>query len=391
MSVAQRAASLELVASNETARLVRELRAAGADVLSLYGSPYWLPPEHVLEAARIAVSDNAGAPASGLPELLQAMSEQLLREKGIAASADREIAVTNAANHALSVLFTTVLEPGDEVLTFSPHYYYQGLVTLAGATPTYAETRQQDGWRWDLDALRGAVTDRTRVLIVNTPTNPTGYVATESDLRSIVELAIERDLLIVSDEAYDHTVYDGRPHLSTAALPGARDRTITVISATKSYAMRHWRIGFLVGPAKIMDHCRNVLEWNVFNCNHVFQHALLAALTSPLDWLADISARFERCRDLMADALADAPGLSFVLPQGGPFLFLRVEGLALDAEQFRYVLLREHGVPTDAGRPFGSREHLRLPFGGAPEDVTEAGRRIQAAAHAHRDRGSSVA
>lgn len=378
--VAARARALDLVAAHETEALVNELRAAGRDVISLYGSPHWLPPEHVLRAARSAVDDNGGAPASGLPALREAVAERITTEKAITADPATEIAVTNAANHALYVVLTTVLEPGAEVLTFSPHYYYQGIITLAGGVPTYAPTAQADGWRWDIEALRAAVTPRTAAIIVNTPTNPTGYTATREDLKSIVELAGEHDLLIISDEAYDHTIYDHGEHISIASLPGARARTLTVLSATKSYAMRHWRLGFLVGPAELMAACHNVLEWNVFRCDHIPQYAALAALSSPLDWLGEISSRFERNRDLLIEGLGHAPGISFARPSGGPFLFMRTDGLTVSAEEFRYHLLREHGVPTDPGGPFGSADHLRLPFGGEPDDVQEAARRIERAA-----------
>jgi aspartate/methionine/tyrosine aminotransferase len=377
---ASRSRDLDLVASNETAAILGVRRAAGLEVISLFGSPFWLPPEHVLDAARAAVSDNRGAPASGLPALRAAMAKRIREEKGIVADPETEMAVTNAANHGLYVAFTTVLDPGDEVLTFSPHYYYQGTVTLAGGVPTYAETQQANGWAWEIDALRAAVTARTKVIVVNTPTNPTGYVATRDDLQAIVDIATERDLLIVSDEAYDHTVYDGAEHISIASLPGARERTLTVLSCTKSYAMRHWRLGFLIGPAELMAACRNVLEWNVFSVDHIPQHAMLAALSAPLDWLDEIASRFARTRDLMAAGLRDAPGITFAKPRGGPFLFILVAGLRTDAEGFRYTLLNEHGVPTDPGRAFGSADHLRLMFGGDPDDVREAARRITEAA-----------
>jgi aspartate aminotransferase len=378
--VAARARALDPVAPNETDALVNELRAGGRDVISLYGSPHWLPPEHVRRAARSAVDDNSGAPASGLPALREAAAERIRTEKGITADPVTEIAVTNAANHALYVVFTTVLEPGAEILTFSPHYYYQGIITLAGGVPTYAPTVQADGWRWDIEALRAAVTPRTTAILVNTPTNPTGYTATREDLKAIVKLAVERDLLIISDEAYDHTIYDDHEHISIASLPGAWARTLTVLSATKSYAMRHWRLGFLIGPAELMADCHIVLEWNVFRCNHIPQYAGLAALSGPLDWLREISSRFEHNRNLMIEGLGEAPGISFARPSGGPFLFIRTDRLTMAAEPFRYHLLRHHGVPTDSGRPFGSADHLRLPFGGEPDDVREAARRIARAA-----------
>lgn len=378
--IARGVRDLEPVAVHETDALVDQLRAAGQNVLRLYGSPHWLPPAHVIEAARRAVTSTETVPASGRPQLREAIADRLARENDVHVDPAREIVVTNAANHGLAIVLSSVLDPGDEVLTYAPHYYYEGIVRMAGGVFAVAPTSEARGWQWDPAALAAAITPRTKVLLVNTPTNPTGYVAGAEDLRAIVDLAVAHDLLIVSDEAYDHVVYDGARHLSIATLPGAEQRTVTVVSATKSYAMKAWRIGFVAGPASVIGSCRKVLEWNVFSCNHVAQHALEAALTGPQDWVAAIAQRFETCRDLMIGELEGAPGIHAVAPRGGPFLFLRVTELDMDAERFRTLLLREHGVPTDSGRHFGSTQHLRISFGGRADDVAEAGRLIHAAA-----------
>jgi aspartate/methionine/tyrosine aminotransferase len=380
--LSRRARELGPSAARTTVEMSDALSADGREVLGLYGSPHWLPPEHVLEAADRAIRDNTGMPAEGYLPLRLAVAERIAREKGIEADGETQVLVTNAANHGLYVALTALLDPGDEVVMYSPHYYYQGIVRLAGGASVYAPTTQMAEWAWNADALRAAITPRTKVVVVNTPTNPTGYVATEDDLAAIVELATERDLLLISDEAYDHTIYDGRRHLSLASVSGARDRTLTVISATKSYAMKHWRMGFLVSPPQLMPKLRDILEWNCFMCNHVAQHAALAAVSGPQDWIADISRRFERCRGLMSEQLRGTPGLDFAMPQGGPFIFLDVGGLAESGADFHRRLLVDHGVPTDPGGPFGSESHLRLPFGGEPDDVREAGTRIAAAAEA---------
>lgn len=374
--LAERARTLEPIAARRTIEMAAALRAEGREVLSLYGSPHWLPPEHVLETAEAAVRDNAGAPPEGLTRLREAVAARLERENDISVDPLAQVLVTNAANHGLYVIFSALLDQGDEVVTASPHYYYQGIVHLAGGRLVNAPTRQEDGWAWDMNSLRDAIGPRTKVLVVNTPTNPTGYVGTRDDMEEIAELAAERDLLIVSDEAYDHTIYDGRDHISIGSLPAAAERTLTVISCTKSYAMRHWRVGFLACPPELFTKLRDVLEWNCFQCNHVAQHAALAALEGPQEWVVEISTRFERCRGLMTAELAGVPGLSFADPQGGPFLFLNVGELAASPDDVHRLLLQEHGVPTDPGGPFGSERHLRLPFGGEPEDVSEAGRRI---------------
>ncbi len=377
--LSRRAQLVDRTAARETSDAAASLRAAGRDVLELFGAPYWLPPDHVLDAAAGHVHDPDTAHSQGLPALRQAIADRLEHENGIVADPEGEILVTNAAMHGLYVAFSSLLDPGDEVLVHSPAFYFYGSVELAGGMPVYARTVQSTGWAWDATALAAAVTPRTKLLVVNTPTNPTGYVATRDDLEAVAEIARQKDLIVVSDEAYDHMLYDGRQHMSIAALPGMRERTVTVCSFTKSYAMKQWRLGFLVAPQSLLPAMRKVLEWNVLECNHVAQHAAVAALTGPQDWVADISRRMQHCRDVMTTALQGAPGLSFVTPGGTPFIFLNVSALGIDGHQFARRLLHEHGVPTDAGGPFGSNSHVRLLFGGEDHVISEAARRIRIA------------
>ncbi|MGI9146208.1 MAG: pyridoxal phosphate-dependent aminotransferase [Chloroflexota bacterium] len=387
--LSQRAQLVDRTAARETSDAAASLRAAGRDVLDLYGAPYWLPPDHVLDAAARSVRDPDPAHSQGLPALRRAIADRLEHENGVLADPERGILVTNAAMHGLYVAFTSLLDPGDEVLVYSPAFYFYGSIQLAGGIPVYARTAQPTGWSWDAGALAAAVTPRTKLLVVNTPTNPTGYVATGDDLEAVAEIARRNDLIVVSDEAYDHMLYDGRKHLSIAALPGMRERTITVCSFTKSYAMKQWRLGFLVAPESLLPAMRKVLEWNLLECNHVAQHAATAALTGPQDWVADISRRMQHCRDVMATALQGAAGLSFVTPGGAPFLFLNVSALGVDGHQFAGLLLREHGVPMDSGGPFGSNNHVRLLFGGEDHVIREAARRIRLACEQLRREGGS--
>ncbi|MCA1647208.1 MAG: aminotransferase class I/II-fold pyridoxal phosphate-dependent enzyme [Chloroflexi bacterium] len=389
--LSRRAQLVDRSAARATSDAAASLRAAGGDVLELYGAPYWLPPEHVLEAAAHNLHDPDAAHSQGMPALRRAIADRLEHENGIVADPERAILVTNAAMHALYVAFNSLLDPGDEVLVYSPAFYFYGSIELAGGTPVYARTAESSEWAWDAAALAAAVTPRTKLLIVNTPTNPTGYVATRDDLEAVAEIARRNDLIVVSDEAYDHMLYDGRQHLSIAALPGMGERTVTVCSFTKSYAMKQWRLGFLVAPEVLLPAMRKILEWNVLECNHVAQHAAIAALTGPQDWVADISRRMQHCRDVMTSALEGTPGLSFVMPGGGPFLFLNVSALGIDGHQFAGLLLRTHGVPMDAGGPFGSSEHVRLLFGGEDHIIREAAWRIRLACDELQRNGADAA
>ncbi|MDQ3810525.1 MAG: aminotransferase class I/II-fold pyridoxal phosphate-dependent enzyme [Chloroflexota bacterium] len=365
--------------AKDTADQLAALRSAGTDVLELYGAPYWLPPEHVLRAAAENVADPEAAHSQGMPALRRAIADRLERENRLSADPETEILVTSAAMHGLYIAFTTLLDPGDEVLLHTPAFYFYGSIELAGGVPVYAPSSEEAGWAWDARRLEAALTPRTKLLVVNTPTNPTGYVATREDLEAVADVARRHDLVVVSDEAYDHMVYDGREHISIASLPGMKERTVTVCSFTKSYAMKQWRLGFMVAPSPLLPAMRKLLEWNLLECNHVAQHAGLAALTGAQGWVADIARRMERCRDLMLEGLAGSRGISFARPGGGPFLFLNVAGLGVDGAQFARTLLYEHGVPMDPGGPFGSTDHVRLLFGGEDHVVREAARRIRAA------------
>jgi aminotransferase len=358
----------------------------GKDVLRLHGVPYWSPPDHVLQAAAEAVTAQPSAHSQGFLEFRKAIANKLERDDGILADPEKEILVTNAAMHALNTVFSTLLDPGDEVAMYTPSFFYYGALQLFGAIPIYAETRQEDSWRWDVAALERTITPKTKMIIVNTPTNPTGFVAAKDDLLAIAELARKHDLLVVSDSAYDSMVYDGARHLSFGSLPGVKDRTISVQSFTKSYAMPGWRIGFVVAPAELTPYLRKALEWNVLSCNHVAQRAAQAALEGPQDWVKEIAHRFQRCRDLMVDGLRQAPGITFAVPKGAPFLFLNVSELGVSDEEFSVLLMHKYGVPTDPGRFFGSNAHVRLEIGGDDVVIQEATKRISAAARKLMDR-----
>jgi aspartate/methionine/tyrosine aminotransferase len=372
--ISRRVAALPRVASRETADRAAARRAAGGEVLPLYGAPFWLPPEYVLEAAERAAHEVVPAPPTGFPELRQAISARIEREQGLSLDPEREIIVTYAAMHALSIVFQTILDPGDEVVMASPTFFFDGVIRLNGGVPVLVPGQFENDWNWDLEALAAAITPRTKAILVNNPTNPTGYVATKEDLEAVVALAERHGLLIVSDEAYDNMVYDGRRHLSISALPGAHERTIGIFSFTKSFAMKQWRVGYLTAPMSLTPHLQKVLEWNILNANHVAQRAAQAALEGPQDWVRTIAVRYQHCRDLMIDGLKDASGLSFVVPVGGPFIFLRAAGLS--GNELSTRLLNDCGIATDPGAPFGNPDYVRLSFGGEDEIVQEAARRI---------------
>jgi aspartate/methionine/tyrosine aminotransferase len=376
--ISKAAQTLPRVTSNELSDTADRLRSQGKDILTLCGTPFWRPPEHVLQAAERAAHENVNPPSKGFLELRQAIAYKLANE-GIVADPGSQILVTNGAMHALSLVFTTLLDPGDEVVMYRPGFFFFGPIKLAGGVPVYAGTKQEKGWRWDAEAIEKAISPQTRMIVIDSPTNPTGYVCTNGDLLALAKLACKYDLLIVSDESYDNMIYDGASHVRLASLQELRERTITVCSFTKSFALQPWRLGFILAASHLIEHLQRVLEWNVLRCSHVAQRAGQAALEGSQAWVSEIAGRFQRGRDLMVERLRSAAGIEFVVPKGGPFLFLNVAELGLSGTEFSRWLLNDYGVPTDPGEFFGSESHVRLPFGGQDDVISEAGMRICAA------------
>jgi aspartate/methionine/tyrosine aminotransferase len=355
-----------------------ELEAEGRDVLHLSGAPWWLQPEHVRQALANSAEDNMAAPSDGLPELKLALAEKLARENRIHVDPETQIVVTNGAMHGIQVIMTVLTDPGDECLTFWPGFFYYGTLDMIGTVSTYAPISQETGWAWDLGALERAITPRTRVIIVNTPQNPVGHVATEDELYAIGEIAHQHGLWVVSDEAYDRMVYDDREHISMASLPGLGDITITLCSFTKTYAMNNYRIGFIASAPELQPLFRKSVEWSLLAVNSFCQKAALAAVTGPQDWVQEIGPRFEHCRNLVCESLGEMEGLAYVKPEGNPHLFIDVSGLGMTGAEFSRHMLVEQGVPTEPGSFFGSEKHVRMAFGAEDDVVREAARRFRA-------------
>jgi aminotransferase len=327
------------------------------------------------------------APSAGFLELRQAIAKKLKKEDGMDVNPDSEILITHGAMHALSLVFTTFLDAGDEVLLYRPSFFFFGPIKLAGGQPIYASTFGERNWQWEAGELERAISARTKMIVINSPTNPTGYVAKKEDLTAIVEIARRRDLLVVSDECYDNMIYDGHRHIRLASFIESRERTITVCSFTKTFALQPWRIGFVAGPSHLIPHIQKMLEWNVLRCSHVAQRAAQAALEGPQQWVKEIARRFQRSRDLMIDRLSSARGISFVLPKGTPFLFLDVSQLGISGSEFSRTLLNDYGVLTEPGSFFGSDSHVRLRFGGPDEQIIEVATRISEASQKYQDTG----
>lgn len=287
-------------------------------------------PASMLEAARRAIADglNQYPPGPGMPVLRSAIAADRAARYGIDHDPDREVLVTVGATEAISAAILGLVEPGEEVILVEPYYdSYAAAVALAGATRrSVPMAREGARYVFDLDGLRAAVSPKTRMLVINSPHNPTGAVFTAAELAAVAELACEHDLLVLSDEVYEHLVFDGRTHTPVASLPGMYDRTITVSSAAKTFNVTGWKTGWACGPAELVDAVRTAKQFMSFVAGGPFQPAVAHALEHEQGWVADMRNALQRKRDLLAGALRDA---GFGVYSGGGTYFLCADISAL--------------------------------------------------------------
>jgi len=285
-------------------------------------------PEEVSLVARAAVAEGRGnqyPPVHGLPDLRAAIAEHQARFYGLVLDPATDIVVTTGASEAIQSALLALCDTGDEVVVFEPWFdIYAAGIALAGATRVSVPLRPP-AFRPDIDALRAAITDRTRLLLLNSPHNPTGVVFTVEELREIADLAIERDLIVVSDEAYEHLWYDGHPHVPIATLPGMAERTVTIGSAGKSFSFTGWKVGWACGPADLIRAVRAVRQHLSYVSGGPFQYAIAHALRMPDTYFEDFRHGLQQQRDILTTGLrelgfqaVDSEGTYFLTTDLGP-------------------------------------------------------------------------
>ncbi|MEU3722216.1 pyridoxal phosphate-dependent aminotransferase [Streptomyces sp. NPDC031705] len=278
-------------------------------------------PAEIAEAAVRAIRDGRGnqyPPGPGVPELRTAVAAHQQRFHGLSYDPETEVLVTAGATEAIAASLLALLEPGDEVIALEPFYdSYAACIAMAGAVRV-PHTLRAPHFRPDLDALRDAVTPRTRLLLLNTPHNPTGTVLTRAELAAIAELAVERDLLVVTDEVYEHLVFDGE-HVPLASLPGMRERTVTISSAGKTFSFTGWKVGWVTAPPALVSAVRSAKQFLTYVSSGPFQYAVAEALALPDAYYDGFRADLAAKRDLLSDGLA-AAGFRVFRPQGTYFI-----------------------------------------------------------------------
>jgi N-succinyldiaminopimelate aminotransferase len=361
-----------------------ELAVATGSVNLGQGFPDTDGPAEIARAAADAILSGRGnqyPPGAGIPELRQAITAHQRRYYGLDIDPDREVLVTAGATEAIAAALLSMVEPGDEVIAFEPYYdSYAACIALAGGVRVPV-TLRAPAFRPDLDELRAAVTDRTRLILLNSPHNPTGSVFTRQELTAIAELACERDLLVISDEVYEHMVFTGE-HVPVGSLPGMRERTVSISSAAKTFSFTGWKIGWVTGTPELVATVRTVKQFLTFVSGGPFQYAIAQALALPDSYYRSIAADLAVKRDLMADGLA-AAGFEVYLPDGTYFITadIRPFGDASGLEFCRKLPYVAGVVAIPSVVFYDNREagqfHVRFAFCKKDDVLKEALRRLR--------------
>jgi len=352
------------------------------DVVNLsVGEPDFDTPRHILDAAADAMKTGYThyTPNAGLMELREAIAEKLRKENGIEANPSTEIVATAGAMGALSLAVLAMMNPGDEVLIPDPGFVsYKAQVILAGAKPVSLPLTEENEFGIDPSDIVGRISPRTKALIINSPSNPTGAVMSEKELRHIAQIACQHDLIVISDEAYERILYDGAKHLSIASLPEMKERTISIYTFSKTYAMTGWRVGYAVANETIIREMVKLQEHIVAHPSSVSQMAAIAALRGPQDCVEKMRKEYEERRNLMVGAIAKITGITSLKPKGAFYLFPNVSKLGLSSVDLAMYLLEKAKVVTVPGTAFGEhgKGYLRLSYATSKEKIIDAMSRI---------------
>ena len=344
----------------------KALRAEGVDVYSFgAGEPDFDTPEHIKAAAIEAL--NAGftkyTPSSGMPELRAAISEKFKRDNGLDYKPS-EIIVSNGAKHRCFNAILAVCGEGDEVIIPAPYWLsYPDMVRLAGAEPIIVQTTQENDWKMTPQQFEEAMSPRTKMVIINSPGNPTGSVYTKEELRSLVEVAADEEITILSDEIYESLTYDGAEHVSVASLtPEAKDLTITINGFSKAYAMTGWRLGYLGAPEKIAKAIDSMQSHSTSGPCSFAQKGGLAALTGSQQCVADMREEFNIRREYMFERLSAIHNVTAVKPKGAFYMLANVSKLGMTSTNFADRLLSKANVAVVPGIAFGDDRVVRLSY-----------------------------
>ncbi|RFU65510.1 pyridoxal phosphate-dependent aminotransferase [Peribacillus glennii] len=385
MKLASRVQALTPSSTLAITAKAKELKAQGHDIIGLgAGEPDFNTPKHIIDAAYNSMLEGHTkyTPSAGLPKLKEEIAAKLKRDQGINYQMS-EIMVGSGAKHVLYTLFQAILDEGDEVIVPIPYWVsYPEQVKLAGGIPVYVEGKEENDFKLTREQLEESITAKTKAIVINSPSNPTGMIYSEEELRTIGEVCLENDVLIVSDEIYEKLLYGGAVHVSIASLsPELKQQTILINGVSKSHSMTGWRIGYAAGEEAIIKAMTNLASHSTSNPTTTAQYGAIAAYSGPQDEVEQMRAAFEERLNIIHQKLVEIPGITCLKPQGAFYLFPNVKKAVEltgyhSVDSFVEALLEEALVAVVPGSGFGADDYIRLSYATSLDQLKTAVERI---------------
>jgi aspartate aminotransferase len=385
MSLSERVSTLTPSSTLAITAKAKELKAQGFDVIGLgAGEPDFNTPEHIMDAAYKAMKEGQTkyTPAEGIPALRKAICDKLLKDNKLTYD-PKQIIVCSGAKHALFNIFQVIINPGDEVIIPTPYWVsYPEQVKLAGGIPVYIEGKEENGFKVTPEQIQEAVTSKTKAMIVNSPSNPTGSIYERDELEKIAETCLKSNLFIISDEIYEKLIYGDAEHVSIASFSKEiYDRTFVVNGMSKPYSMTGWRIGYAAGPEKYIKAMVDLSSHSISNPTSIAQYGALAALEGTQEPLEMMKKEFEQRRNVTLGLLRELPGMTCLEPKGAFYLFPNVSEAVENspystADEWVEALLEEEKVALIPGSSFGAPNNIRISYATSLDVLEEGVRRI---------------
>ncbi|KAF0818773.1 Aspartate aminotransferase [Bacillus sp. ZZV12-4809] len=385
IQLAQRVKALTPSTTLAITAKAKELKAQGHDVIGLgAGEPDFNTPQHIIDAAVKSMNEGHTkyTPSAGLPALKKEIANKFKKDQGLDYDAS-EIIVTNGAKHGLYTLFQVLLNEGDEVIIPIPYWVsYPEQVKLAGGVPVYAEGKEENDFKITPEQLEKSITDKTKAVIINSPSNPTGMLYSAEELKELGEVCLKHNVLIISDEIYEKLVYGGHKHTSIAELsPELKEQTVIINGVSKSHSMTGWRIGYAAGNKSIIKAMTNLASHSTSNPTTTAQYGSIAAYAGSQDKLEEMREAFEHRLNVIYDKLISIPGFTCVKPQGAFYLFPNVKKAAemtgfASVDEFVESLLEDAMVAVIPGSGFGAPDNIRLSYATSLELLEKAVERM---------------
>ncbi|MFH2137805.1 MAG: pyridoxal phosphate-dependent aminotransferase [Candidatus Omnitrophota bacterium] len=381
MKLAERVNKLSSSPTLAITSKAKQLKNSGIDVVSFgAGEPDFDTPQNIKDAAVAALT--AGftkyTPSTGIPELKAAIIEKLKKDNGLTYD-PAQIVVGCGAKHSLYNIFQVICDKGDEVIIPLPYWVsYPQMVDVALGTSVFVQTSENNSFKITPEQLKAAITDKTKILIINSPSNPTGCVYNREELEQIADIAVKHNLFVISDEIYEKLIYDGKEHVSIASLnEKIYNLTFTVNGLSKAYSMTGWRIGYLAGPKEAVAKISNLQDHSTSCPNSIAQKAAVAAIMTGEDFIVTMRDEFVKRRDYIVERISAINKLSVVKPQGAFYVFCNISKTGLDSLTFASRLLDEAKVAVIPGIGFGDDSYVRLSFATSIEQITKGLDRIE--------------